>query len=108
MHRELASRSFTDALLRLAGDRVRRVFPHDFKPAFADQDHQTTHQQVKSKILERIAEWSRMFSNNTELGIMEQAYMKLKSQSMPTFNPDGESSWLMGYRSESTTSASTW
>jgi hypothetical protein len=24
-----------------------------------------------------------MFSNNTELGIMEQAYMKLKSQSMP-------------------------
>ncbi|KAK5069037.1 ESCRT-0 subunit protein hse1, partial [Cryomyces antarcticus] len=33
MHRELSSRSFTDALLRLAGDR-------------------NTHQQVKAKILE--------------------------------------------------------
>ena len=25
MHRELASRSFTDALLRVAADRVRRI-----------------------------------------------------------------------------------
>ncbi|ERF69471.1 Class E vacuolar protein-sorting machinery protein hse1 [Endocarpon pusillum Z07020] len=67
MHRELASRSFTDALIRLAGDR-------------------TTHQQVKSKIAERIAEWAKMFSNNTELGIMEQAYVKLKSQN-PNLQP---------------------
>jgi signal transducing adaptor molecule len=42
---------------------------------------QTTHQQVKSKILERMDEWTKMFSSNTELGIMEQAYMRLKSQS---------------------------
>jgi signal transducing adaptor molecule len=67
MHRELASRSFTDALLRLAGDR-------------------NTHQQVKSKIVERMEEWSKMFSSNTELGIMEQAYMRLKSQN-PTLQP---------------------
>jgi signal transducing adaptor molecule len=62
MHKELASRSFTDALLRLANDR-------------------NTHQQVKAKILERMAEWAEMFSNDPDLGIMQGAYMKLKSQS---------------------------
>ncbi|PWW80798.1 hypothetical protein C7212DRAFT_355826 [Tuber magnatum] len=61
MHRELASRSFTEALLRLAGDR-------------------NTHQKVKTKILERMAEWSEMFSKEPDLGIMDQAYNKLKSQ----------------------------
>lgn len=62
MHKELASRSFTDALLRLANDR-------------------NTHQQVKAKILERMAEWSDMFSRDPDLGIMQGAYNKLKSQS---------------------------
>ncbi|CBX96315.1 ESCRT-0 subunit protein hse1 [Plenodomus lingam] len=61
MHKELASRSFTDALLRLANDR-------------------NTHQQVKAKILERMAEWSDMFARDPDLGIMAGAYMKLKSQ----------------------------
>lgn len=41
-----------------------------------------THQQVKAKILERLGEWTEMFSNDPDLGIMEQAYMKLKSQSI--------------------------
>ncbi|KAL8961177.1 MAG: hypothetical protein Q9193_002228 [Seirophora villosa] len=67
MHRELASRSFTDAVLRLANDR-------------------NTHHQVKAKILERLAEWTEMFSNDPDLGIMEQAYMKLKSQN-PNLHP---------------------
>lgn len=62
MHKELASRSFTEALLRLAADR-------------------NTHQQVKAKILERMGEWTEMFSKNPDLGIMEQAYMRLKTQS---------------------------
>lgn len=44
---------------------------------------QNTHQQVKSKILERMEEWTKMFASNTELGIMEQAYMRLKAQSEP-------------------------
>ncbi|USP79543.1 hypothetical protein yc1106_06817 [Curvularia clavata] len=61
MHKELASRSFTEALLRLANDR-------------------NTHQQVKAKILERMAEWTEMFSRDPDLGIMSGAYMKLKSQ----------------------------
>jgi hypothetical protein len=62
MHKELASRSFTDAMLRLASDR-------------------NTHQAVKAKILERMAEWTDMFARDPDLGIMEGAYMKLKSQS---------------------------
>ncbi|KAI0391945.1 hypothetical protein F5Y17DRAFT_438613 [Xylariaceae sp. FL0594] len=64
VHRELSSRSFTDALLRLANDR-------------------NTHQQVKAKILERMKEWSDMFSNDADLGIMHDAYYRLK-QSNPT------------------------
>ncbi|KAL8872427.1 MAG: hypothetical protein Q9174_001936 [Haloplaca sp. 1 TL-2023] len=67
MHRELASRSFTDAVLRLANDR-------------------NTHQQVKAKILERLGEWTEMFARDPDLGIMEQAYMKLKSQN-PNLHP---------------------
>lgn len=43
--------------------------------------NQNTHQQVKSKILERMQEWTEMFSSNPDFGIMEQAYMKLKTQS---------------------------
>ena len=47
---------------------------------------QNTHQQVKAKILERMGEWAEMFSKDPDLGIMEQAYTKLKSQSMSS-NP---------------------
>ena len=42
---------------------------------------QNTHQQVKAKVLERMQEWTEMFSSNPDFGIMEQAYMKLKTQS---------------------------
>ena len=62
MHKELASRSFTEALLRLAADR-------------------NTHQQVKSKILERMGEWTEAFARDPDLGIMDQAYSRLQSQS---------------------------
>ncbi|CAI6331720.1 unnamed protein product [Periconia digitata] len=67
MHKELASRSFTDALLRLTADR-------------------NTHQQVKAKILERMAEWSEMFASDPDLGIMQGAFEKLKSQN-PNLRP---------------------
>ncbi|KAI5464764.1 hypothetical protein BGZ63DRAFT_421763 [Mariannaea sp. PMI_226] len=59
MHRELSSRAFTDALLRLANDR-------------------NTHSQVKPKIVERMKEWSEMFSNDPELGIMNEAYRTIQ------------------------------
>ncbi|KAK8012465.1 hypothetical protein PG991_009840 [Apiospora marii] len=67
MHRELASRAFTDALLKLANDR-------------------NTHQQVKAKILERMKDWSDMFSKDADLGIMYDAYFRLK-QNNPTLQP---------------------
>lgn len=44
---------------------------------------QNTHTQVKTRILERMTEWAEMFSSNPDLGIMEQAYSRLKSQSEP-------------------------
>jgi signal transducing adaptor molecule len=67
MHRELASRAFTDALLRLANDR-------------------NTHQQVKAKILERMQEWAEMFSKDPDLGIMNDQYHKLRNQN-PNLHP---------------------
>lgn len=67
MHRELASRAFTDALLKLANDR-------------------NTHNQVKAKIMERMKEWSDMFSQDADLGIMYDAYYRLK-QSNPQLQP---------------------
>ncbi|KAK3492800.1 uncharacterized protein B0T23DRAFT_429033 [Neurospora hispaniola] len=67
MHRELSSRAFTDALLKLANDR-------------------NTHTQVKAKILERMKEWSDMFKSDSDLGIMYDAYYRLK-QSNPTLQP---------------------
>ncbi|KAI3324282.1 hypothetical protein HD806DRAFT_64102 [Xylariaceae sp. AK1471] len=67
VHRELASRSFTDAILKLANDR-------------------NTHQQVKAKILERMKEWSDMFKQDSDLGIMHDAYYRLK-QNNPTLQP---------------------
>ena len=66
MHRELASRAFTDALLRLANER-------------------NTHQQVKTKILERMQEWAEMFKD-PDLGIMNDQYHKLKSMN-PNLHP---------------------
>src|ERR1044071_148880 len=67
MHRELSSRAFTDALLKLANDR-------------------NTHTQVKAKILERMKDWSDMFKSDPDLGIMYDAYFRLK-QSNPTLHP---------------------
>ncbi|GAB1732103.1 hypothetical protein NU195Hw_g8956t1 [Hortaea werneckii] len=60
LHRELASKAFTDALLRLANDR-------------------NTHAQVKQKVLERMGSWSDEFRKDPDLGIMEQAYQRLRT-----------------------------
>ncbi|OLN95969.1 Class E vacuolar protein-sorting machinery protein hse1 [Colletotrichum chlorophyti] len=67
MHRELSSRAFTDAMLKLANDR-------------------NTHNQVKAKILERMKEWSDMFKQDPDLGIMYDAYFRLK-QNNPSLQP---------------------
>jgi signal transducing adaptor molecule len=67
IHKELASRAFTDALLRLANDR-------------------NTHTTVKAKILERMQEWSEMFKSDPDLGIMNDQYHKLRNQN-PNLHP---------------------
>ncbi|EGU75377.1 ESCRT-0 subunit protein hse1 [Fusarium odoratissimum] len=67
MHRELSSRAFTDALLRLTNDR-------------------NTHTQVKSKIIEHMKSWSEMFSSDPELGIMSDAYNRA-TRSNPNIQP---------------------
>ncbi|EFX04633.1 sh3 domain containing protein [Grosmannia clavigera kw1407] len=67
LHRELASRAFTDALLKLANDR-------------------NTHNLVRLKILERMKEWTEMFRSNTDLGIMQDAYVRLQ-QAQPQLQP---------------------
>lgn len=67
MHRELSSRAFTDALLRLANDR-------------------NTHTQVKSKIIEHMKSWSDMFNDDPELGIMNEAYHRV-TRSNPNLQP---------------------
>ena len=72
LHRELASKAFTDALLRLAADR-------------------NTHGQVKQKVLERMGSWSEMFKGSHELGIMDQAYHKLR-QTQPGLMPPSKPS----------------
>ncbi|KAH0562744.1 hypothetical protein GP486_002593 [Trichoglossum hirsutum] len=87
IHRELSSKSFTDALLRVANDRVRETFPLVPQHAnTANGSPKNTHQLVKTKILEHMAEWTEMFSRDPDLGIMEQQYMKLKSQN-PNLHP---------------------
>lgn len=68
MHREVSSRAFTDALLKLANDR-------------------NTHTQVKAKILERMKDWSDMFSKDAELGIMYDAYYRLKQTNPALHHP---------------------
>lgn len=54
---------------------------------------QNTHQQVKTKIYERMGEWSEMFRRDPDLGIMDQAYMKLKTQSM--HEPRESAYWIV-------------
>ncbi|RMD43412.1 hypothetical protein DV735_g1744, partial [Chaetothyriales sp. CBS 134920] len=46
----------------------------------AHRNANTTHAQVKSKIAEHMDEWAKMFASNPDLGIMEQALVRLKSQ----------------------------
>ena len=61
LFRELASKAFTDALLRLAGER-------------------NTHAQVRQKVLERMGTWTEEFGKNPDLGIMSEAYGRLRVQ----------------------------
>jgi signal transducing adaptor molecule len=61
LHREIASRAFTQALERLITDR-------------------TTHDRVRRRILMLIAMWTEDFESDPTLGIMEECYESLKAK----------------------------
>jgi signal transducing adaptor molecule len=61
LHRELASRAFTQALEKIITDR-------------------TTHDKVKKRALALIAQWTAEFEKDPTLGIMEECYNTLKAK----------------------------
>ncbi|ETW79142.1 hypothetical protein HETIRDRAFT_478525, partial [Heterobasidion irregulare TC 32-1] len=61
LHREIASRAFTQALEKLITDR-------------------TTHDKVRRKALSLIAMWVSEFENDPTLGVMEDCYNNLKAK----------------------------
>jgi signal transducing adaptor molecule len=61
LHREIASRAFTQCLEKIITDR-------------------TTHEKVKRRALALIAQWTAEFENDTTLGVMEDCYNNLKSK----------------------------
>ncbi|KAH7922334.1 hypothetical protein BV22DRAFT_1197529 [Leucogyrophana mollusca] len=69
LHRELASRAFTQALEKLITDR-------------------TTHDKVKRRALGLIAMWTAEFENDPTLGIMEECYNSLKAKNYKFETPN--------------------
>ncbi|KAF4610975.1 hypothetical protein D9613_006509 [Agrocybe pediades] len=61
IHRELASRAFTQGIERLIIDR-------------------NTHEKVRRRALGLVAAWTAEFENDTSLGIMEDCYNSLKAK----------------------------
>ncbi|KIJ11143.1 hypothetical protein PAXINDRAFT_84964 [Paxillus involutus ATCC 200175] len=69
LHRELASRAFTQALEKLITDR-------------------TTHDKVRKRALNLIAMWTADFERDPTLGIMEECYTNLKAKNYKFEVPD--------------------
>ncbi|KAI0630726.1 hypothetical protein C8Q77DRAFT_1063507 [Trametes polyzona] len=61
VHREIASRAFTQALEKLVTDR-------------------TTHDKVRKRVLSMVAVWTAEFEKDPTLGLMEECYENLKSK----------------------------
>lgn len=68
VHREIASRAFTQSLLRLINDR-------------------NTHTKVKSRAAELIKQWADEFSRDPSLGIMTEVYNSIKAQGLAAEPP---------------------
>ncbi|KAL6306195.1 hypothetical protein BKA93DRAFT_729873 [Sparassis latifolia] len=69
VHREIASRAFTQSLERLVTDR-------------------TTHEKVRRRTLGLVAMWTADFEKDTTLGMMEECYETLKSKGYKFETPD--------------------
>ncbi|KAG9309911.1 hypothetical protein JVU11DRAFT_9943 [Chiua virens] len=70
LHRELASRAFTQALEKLITDR-------------------TTHDKVRKRALNLVAVWTVEFERDPSLGVMEESYNNLKTKNYK-FQPPEE------------------
>ncbi|EPT01024.1 hypothetical protein FOMPIDRAFT_1162436 [Fomitopsis schrenkii] len=69
VHKEIASRAFTQGLEKLVTDR-------------------TTHDKVRKRALSLIAEWTQEFAKDPTLGIMEECFESLKSKGYRFDTPD--------------------
>ncbi|KAI0642359.1 hypothetical protein C8Q79DRAFT_917635 [Trametes meyenii] len=69
VHREIASRAFTQALEKLVTDR-------------------TTHDKVRKRVLGMVAVWTAEFEKDPTLGLMEECYENLKSKGYKFETPD--------------------
>ncbi|KAL0953380.1 hypothetical protein HGRIS_004619 [Hohenbuehelia grisea] len=68
VHREIASRAFTQGLEKLITDR-------------------NTHDKVKRRALSLIAQWTAEFENDSTLGVMEDCYKNLKTKNFKFETP---------------------
>lgn len=82
LHRELASRAFTQGLEKIITDRVRCTFLHLSRKILiiVCRWAQNTHDKVKKRALLLIAQWTGEFENDSTLGIMEDCYKNLKAK----------------------------
>ena len=78
VHRELASRAFTQGLEKLVTDRVCTIFGYEIR---AQNRPQTGHDKVKKKTLSMIHTWAKEWENDPSLGIMNECYESLKTKS---------------------------
>ncbi|CED84759.1 glycosyl transferase [Phaffia rhodozyma] len=62
IHREIASKSFTEGLERVVTDR-------------------TTNERVRQKVLQLIRKWNDAFQNDSDLGIMNELFERLRRNS---------------------------
>ncbi|CDO72078.1 hypothetical protein BN946_scf184962.g21 [Trametes cinnabarina] len=69
VHREIASRAFTQGLEKLVTDR-------------------TTHDKVRKRVLNLVAVWTAEFEKDPTLGLMEECYENLKARGYKFETPD--------------------
>ncbi|EIW58405.1 uncharacterized protein TRAVEDRAFT_58676 [Trametes versicolor FP-101664 SS1] len=69
VHREIASRAFTQGLEKLVTDR-------------------TTHDKVRKRVLSSVATWTAEFEKDPTLGLMEECYETLKGKGYKFVTPD--------------------
>jgi hypothetical protein len=81
LHREIASRAFTQGLEKIITDRVCSFSFFSIFSLTTVFTQQTTHEKVRRRALGLIAAWTAEFENDSTLGIMGECYASLKAKS---------------------------